>query len=177
MPIVVFLVVFLVNLGAAQDPDQLAAARVLGPWWKQMARVSGVVFTGTVLSVSASRADANHALPTVEVKFRVEQGITGVQRGQVLSVREWSGAWSSQPAMHQGQRLLLLLYPPSRLGLTSPVGGAMGQVALDASGKNVMAPTLTANDLPSTRTQLRPAKQESVSLAQLERAIRSAREE
>jgi hypothetical protein len=175
MPIAAVLVLFLGTL-AAQEPDQLAAARVLGPKWKQMVRASGVVFTGTVLSITASHADSG-ALPTIELKFQVDQGMVGVQSGQILKVREWAGAWSAQGAMHRGQRWLLFLYPPSRLGLTSPVGGAMGQVALDASGKNVVVPAPAANDLPSTRVQLQPTTQRSVSLVQLERAIRSAREE
>jgi len=36
-----------------------------------------------------------------------------------------------------GQHILLFLYPPSRLGFTTLVGGALGQIALDAGGKIV----------------------------------------
>ena len=36
--------------------------------------------------------------------------------------------------MRKGEHFLLFLYPPSRLGLTSPVRGAQGQVPLDAGG-------------------------------------------
>jgi hypothetical protein len=39
--------------------------------------------------------------------------------------------------MRGGQRLLIFLYPPSRLGLTSPVGGPLGQVVLDSRGEIV----------------------------------------
>src|SRR2546421_12196791 len=33
--------------------------------------------------------------------------------------------------------MLIFLYPPSRLGLTSPIGGAAGQVVLDSRGEIV----------------------------------------
>jgi len=50
------------------------------------------------------------------------------------------------------------------LGLTSPVGGSMGQIALDPSGENVSA-------WKQASARLGPG----VSVVQLERAIRSAR--
>jgi hypothetical protein len=53
----------------------------------------------------------------------------------------------------------------------------MGQVALDASGKNVAAPAAISNLALHTRPPFRTAARRSVSLRQLERAIRSAREE
>jgi len=39
--------------------------------------------------------------------------------------------------MRGGQRLLIFLYPTSRLGLTSPVGGPLGQVLLSSRGEIV----------------------------------------
>ena len=53
----------------------------------------------------------------------------------------------------------------------------MGQVALDSSGKNVAAPFAAGNVAFRARPPLRTVAQRSVSLTQLERAIRSAREE
>ena len=76
--------------------------------------------------------------PAVELSFRVDEAIAGVERGQILTIHEWAGAWSMHRPMTTGQRILIFLYPPSRLGLTSPVGGSLGQVALDPSGKNVI---------------------------------------
>ena len=157
--------------------DQLAARRVLGPQWRQLARASGMVFAGTVLSIVALPAADDRAMPTMEMKFRIDRAIAGVNSGQVLTIHEWAGAWSTHRAMRTGQRMLLFLYPPSRLGLTSPVGGPMGQVALDPSGKNVAAPAVIGNLALHTRPPFRTTAQQSVSLRQLERAIRSAREE
>ena len=130
----------------------------MGPEWKKMARTAGMVFSGTVLVVEASSAK-DQAVPTIELKLRVDHAIAGVKAGQVLTIREWVGAWSMHRPMHVGEHVLLLLYPLSRLGFTSPVNGALGQIALDASGANVAQ------------------REEHFSVLQLERAIRSARKE
>ncbi|GAC1428679.1 MAG: hypothetical protein NVS1B11_11280 [Terriglobales bacterium] len=39
-----------------------------------------------------------------------------------------------------GERLLLFLYPPSKLGLTSPVGGSLGRFNLDSAGNVALRP-------------------------------------
>jgi hypothetical protein len=110
----------------------------------------------------------------------VDQAIAGVEQGQILTIHEWAGAWSMHRPMSRGQHMLIFLYPLSRLGFTSPVGGALGQVALDPTGKNVSKyeqkpPALIGNDL--TGRPPVPADARSVSVVQLERAIRSARNE
>jgi hypothetical protein len=143
-------------VAAGQSADRSVAERVLGPRWKQMARGAGMVFSGTVLAVISSPAQ-DSAVSTVELKFKVDRAIAGVRAGQVLTVREWAGAWSMHRPMRVGDRVLLLLYPPSKLGLTSPVNGPFGQVALDRAGKSPLSQAAT--------------------VLQLERAIRSAREE
>jgi hypothetical protein len=169
------------SVAAAQPPTELAAARALGPQWKQLARSAGMVFAGTVLQVEALPASDEQAIPTMKIKIRVDRAIAGVRQGQVLMIREWAGAWSMHRPMRTGQRILLFLYPPSRLGLTSPVGGPLGQVALDPSGKNVAArvPALAnghRNARP-LRQSMRAASGQNISMHQLERAIRNAREE
>jgi hypothetical protein len=154
---------------AAQPSDQLLAARVLGPRWKKMVHTAGMVFSGTVVSVEASPAK-DQAVPTIQIKLQVDRAIAGVEAGEVLTIREWAGAWSMHRPMHVGEHVLLLLYPPSSLGLTSPVSGALGQIALDASGTKVAAPLKERKTWDTQRTV-------NVSVLQLERAIRSAREE
>jgi hypothetical protein len=105
----------------------------------------------------------------VELCFRVDEAIVGVERGQILTIHEWAGAWAMHRPMTSGQRILIFLYPPSRLGLTSPVGGSQGQIALDPSGKSIQ------NASPPWLRG--PLNNGNVSVVQLERAIRSAREE
>jgi hypothetical protein len=167
------------SFAAAQQSDQAIAERVLGPQWKQLSRRAGMIFVGTVLTasrltaatqgvttqtVTTQSAAPDRAVPAVvpgttpavQLTFRVDQAIAGIEQGQVLTIHEWAGAWSMHRPMSSGQHILIFLYPLSRLGFTSPVGGSLGQVALDPSGKNVSR---------------------SVSVVQLERAIRSARNE
>ena len=147
----------------------------------------------------------------VLIKFRVDRAIAGVRPGQVLTVREWTGAWPLHRAMREGQRLLIFLYPPSRLGLTSRVGGPLGQVVLDSRGEiahmdvpdtspQTQAETTQRDEVPTSgaKAQVPSSRnaalkrcstqnptlhahcaataQFTVTLRQLERAIRGARE-
>ena len=166
-------IVCLASFAAAQPSDQAIAERVLGPQWKQLARRAEMIFAGTVLTsapqaVTTQTTAADRVVPgtapSFQVSFRVDRAIAGVEPGQIVTIHEWAGAWSMQRPMRPGQRILIFLYPPSRLGLTSPVGGFLGQVALDPSGENV-----------SVHDQKRVAPVgPGVSVVQLERAIRSA---
>ena len=187
------------SFAAAQQSDQAAAERVLGPQWKQLSRRAGMIFAGTVLAApiqnstaqtvktraaAANRPNLGTTL-AVELRFRVDEAIAGVEHGQILSVHEWAGAWSMHRRMTSGQRILIFLYPPSRLGLTSPVGGSLGQVALDPSGKNVLVQKRAAAIRLQNASSPRPrapvnrgnGSSGNVSVVQLERAIRGAREE
>lgn len=166
----VLAVLCLGNLAVAQNQGQQgnenAAARVLGPRWQQLSRDSGMIFSGTVLAIRFLHSGDQQSIPTVEVTFHVDLAIAGVHLGQVLTIREWAGAWPQHP-LRSGQRVLLFLYPRSRLGLTSPVGGTLGQVEL--SGENsVLSPSYVANGN-------RHSQPFRISLSQLERTIRGVR--
>jgi hypothetical protein len=141
----------LASFVVAQQSDQVVAERVLGPQWEQLSQRAGMIFAGTVLA-PAAQVGSNRGLaaerfvagttagtpPVVKLSFRVDEAIAGVERGQVLTIREWAGASPGQRLMSKGQRFLMFLYPPSRLGLTSLVGGSMGQIALGTTGINVV---------------------------------------
>ena len=182
------------GFAAAQQSDQVIAERVLGPQWKQLSRRAGMIFAGTVLTaatqtaitqtVTAQTAAPDRAVsavaPMVQLSFHVDQAIAGVEQGQILTIHEWAGAWSMHRPMSSGQHILIFLYPLSRLGFTSPVGGSLGQVALESSGKNVSnsgqkPPPPIGLQNESSPQPLVLADTRSVSVVQLERAIRSAR--
>jgi len=191
--VLVVVIACLSSFAAAQQSDQVIAERVLGPQWKQLSRRAGMIFAGTLLAAATQTVTTQVAAtdqvipattpsttPAVQLSFRVDHAIAGVERGQILTIHEWAGAWSMHRPMSRGQHMLIFLYPLSRLGFTSPVGGSLGQVALDPTGKNVSKyerkpPALIGNDL--TRRPPVPADPRSVSVVQLERAIRSARNE
>ena len=94
---------------------------------------AGMIFSGTVLKVEHLHSAG---FPGVtQVTFRVESAIRGARRGQTLMVREWAGLWSSGERYRQGERVLLFLYPKSKLELTSPVGGPSGRYEVDRAGR------------------------------------------
>ncbi|MGA8618051.1 MAG: hypothetical protein WB660_05965 [Candidatus Sulfotelmatobacter sp.] len=64
----------------------------------------------------------------------------GASIGEKLTIHEWAGLWTRGERYRVGERVLLFLYSPSRLGLTSPVAGAIGRFAIDSEGKIVLAP-------------------------------------
>jgi hypothetical protein len=191
------------SFAVAQPSDQVIAERVLGPRWKQLSRRSGMIFAGTVLTAGAQTVTtqtvtnqtaatdrlAPGTTPAVQLSFHVDEAIAGVEPGQVLTVREWAGAWSMHRPMSKGQHFLIFLYPLSRLGLTSPVGGSLGQVALDASGQNV-SKDMQKPDSPNPAAAMAIARRKespsqpgaplggaNISVVQLARAIRGARGE
>jgi hypothetical protein len=150
----------LVSVAVYAQTDQAAAERILGPLWKQHSRQAGMIFSGTVLSAGRAGATGGKVVAgnlvdgrlvggpndgtlnragagpvtAIPLRFHVDTAIAGVEAGQVLTIYEWAGAESLRPPMQTGERLLLFLYPRSRLGLTSPVGGAQGQILLNATG-------------------------------------------
>jgi hypothetical protein len=94
---------------------------------------AGYIFAGTVQSIRRDRPNGN-SVATVQINFHVDQGIRGVHTGQTLAIREWVGLWESGERYHPGERVLLFLYPPSKLGLTSPVRGPMGRFGIGPDG-------------------------------------------
>jgi len=149
----------LLSLPAAGQPSQADQQLPAISSLRVLTQNSGYIFDGTVLSVQAVPND-DHDLATMQITFRVEQAIRGTRAGQILTIREWAGLWNSGERYHVGERLLLFLYSPSTLGLTSPVGGAAGRFAVDSGGNAVIdngrLPALPL-DLAS-RAQLRDRK-------------------
>lgn len=140
-------------------------------------RKAGYIFVGTVSAVEQPAPAVPNAVIAVRVSFRVEQAIRGVQAGQTLVIREWAGLWESGPRYHPGERLLLFLYSPSKLGLTSPVGGQLGRFPVDRDGQI----SLQAGQLPALASDSPAAAQlqgrRRVSSRDLAAVIRRAAEE
>jgi hypothetical protein len=120
---------------AGADPPELPYL----PHTRPLTRSSGYIFAGTVKSVERA-APKGHGVATVLINFHVDQAMRGVRTGQTLAIREWAGLWESGERYRPGERVLLFLYPPSKLGLTSPVGGPMGRFRIDPSGRVILNP-------------------------------------
>ena len=111
---------------------------------QQMVRAAGIIFSGRVTAIgytgSGGRDPASNA-----ITFQVEHAVRGTSAGQVLTIQEWAGLWNGGERYRVGERVLLFLYSPSKLGLTSPVAGAMGRFAVDPQGMIVMSLQHIAN--------------------------------
>lgn len=101
----------------------------------QLARAAGIIFSGTVTAVARHPATTRQPVETVAITFHVENAVRGVVPGEDLSISQWIGLWSSGQRYRVGERLLLFLYPPSKLGLTSCVGASIGRFAIDPAGR------------------------------------------
>jgi hypothetical protein len=106
----------------------------------QLVRTAGIIFSGRVTFVGHAAVPQGPIPSSTTVTFQVEQAIRRTSPGQMLTIREWGGLWSNGERYRVGERVLLFLYSPSKLGLTSPVAGAMGRFAVDSQGKIVMDP-------------------------------------
>jgi hypothetical protein len=98
-----------------------------------IARAAGIIFSGTVTAIGHHPGIRNQP-ETAAITFHVEQAIRGAAPGEDLTILEWTGVWSSGQRYRVGERALLFLYSPSKLGLTSCVGGAIGRFTLDPFG-------------------------------------------
>lgn len=104
-----------------------------------LVRAAGMIFSGTVIAVVRRPSTQGQLVETVAVTFHIESAIRGATRGQELTISQWIGLWSGGQRYRVGDRVLLFLYPPSKLGLTSSVSGAMGRFAVDPWGRVLLS--------------------------------------
>jgi hypothetical protein len=107
--------------------------------FRQVVRAAGIIFSGRVTSVGRSASSSRPDPASTAVTFQVEHAIRGTLPGQNLTIHEWAGLRLNGERYRVGERVLLFLYSPSRLGLTSPVAGAMGRFAMNSQGQIVMS--------------------------------------
>jgi len=171
-----FLCLACFGLTAVAQSRTTVPVRTLPPGLGEVTRRAGLIFAGRVVKIEPVRvADADH-VASVRITLQVEQGVRGARAGQTLAFREWAGLWTGEERYRLGQRLMLFLYAPSSLGLTSPVGGAAGKFALDRDGKIV----LTEAQLQAIRISPNPLRiniGRRIPLRDFSRAIRRMRGE
>lgn len=135
------------------------------------------IFAGTVTGIERVEATRPGQVATVRLSFRVDDAVRGVRKGQTLTVREWAGLWQGGGGYRLGERVFLFLYAPSRVGLTSPVGGWAGRYAIDSAGQ------ITANGGAAADMRSDPALPEglrgrkTIGSRELARALRRSESE
>ena len=135
-----------------------------------MARAAGAIFSGTVTSIARRPATGGQPVETVAITFHVESAIRGATSGQDLTIAQWIGLWSGGQRYRIGERVLLFLYPPSKLGLTSCVAGPIGRFTIDPQGRVL----LTDQHLSSFRTDPVLGGQTHVLVSDFARAVQRA---
>lgn len=136
-------------------------------------RGAGIIFSGTVTAIVRHSATHASGVETVAITFHVESAIRGTTPGENLTISQWIGLWSGGQRYRVGERVLLFLYPPSKLGLTSTVAGAIGRFTIDPRGR-VM---LTARHLSAFREDPVLSGRSSVSFSDFAQAVRRVSEE
>ncbi len=113
--------------------------------FQQLVRAAGIIFSGSVTSVGRAAASPGLGPAATTVTFQVEHAMRGAAPGQSLTIHEWAGLWTTGERYSVGERVLLFVYSPGKLGLTSPVAGTMGRFVVDSRGRIVMNPQHFAN--------------------------------
>jgi hypothetical protein len=104
-----------------------------------IARAAGTIFSGTVTSIARRPATNAQVVETVAITFHIDNAIRGTIPGENLTISQWIGLWSGGQRYRIGERVLLFLYPPSKLGLTSCVAGGMGRFTIDPWGRVLLS--------------------------------------
>jgi len=153
---------FLVCSLAAEQPIRIPVGprRPASP--PDLLRSSGYIFAGTVKSVERVTPKQHDSVGVMRITFQVEKGIRGVQSTQMLVIQEWMGLWEAGERYRPGERALLFLYPPSKLGLTSLVGGPMGRFAIGEGDGILLDNARTGRLSPEIQSGLEGKKRISV---------------
>ena len=110
------------------------------PVFPQISGAAGMIFSGTVTRIEPRAATNSQPVETISISFHVENAIRGATPGEDLTISQWIGLWSAGQRYRVGERVLLFLYPRSKLGLTSCVGGQIGRFAIDTQGRVLLSP-------------------------------------
>lgn len=158
----------LASCAIAQSEKPLSTDRV-----RTLTQAAGIIFRGTVTSVERIAPTRQNQLETMQICFHVAENLRGTKTGSVLCIREWAGLWTSRDRYHPGEHVALLLYPPSRLGLTSPVGGNEGRFAVADS----RSPASTSTSIQfaanaNSRDSSQPQAEHFISASDFRRLVR-----
>jgi len=168
--LVTALLLFFARYGGAERMADPEAG--VNPDLPSLSRSSGYIFSGTVVEVEHLVPSRRDAVEVMRITFEVDGAIRGVSHGQKLVIREWAGLWQAGERYRPGERVMLFLYSPSKLGLTSPVGGAMGRLRISPDGRIVVPRGPLRQVTPQPPEVEHPDDSNLVTLRELENALR-----
>jgi hypothetical protein len=173
--LVTALVLFFAGGVAAERMDDTTAPVI--PNLPTLSRSSEYIFSGTVAKVECLASSRKDAVEVMRITFEVDDAIRGVSPGQKLVIREWAGLWQSGERYRPGERVMLFLYAPSKLGLTSPVGGAMGHLHISPDGRIVVPRGPLRPPTPRSPETAHPVGPNLVTLRELANQLRRVAED
>lgn len=141
--------------------------------FSEVVRASRTIFSGTVTSITRRPAVNGNAVPSVTITFHIDDSLRGAARGGNFNLTEWIGLWSGGQRYRLGEHVVLFVYPPSKLGLTSCVAGPLGRFTIDTNG---IIP-LTPEHISAFRTHPVLGGRSRVRFNDLASAVRQASEE
>ena len=140
---------------------------------KEMIASSGMIFSGVVTEVEGGE-DENGDIVTWTT-FRVETPIRGVL-GSSVRIKQYGGVTSkgSMTLAHmryftEGERVMVMLYPPSEIGFTSPIGMGQGVWSVNDQGEmqGVSSDLLSGLETLAQKHKVIPDSQGKVSLSHM----------
>ncbi len=111
------------------------SAQVLPVSLRDMVERAGIIVSGRVVSVrQGSHPEYPHVAVTY-VTVEVEESFKGLSPDRrQFTFMQFGGQDLTRvpelPSYHRGERIILFLYPESRYGFTSPVGGIQGKLSV-----------------------------------------------
>ena len=149
-----------VRLGRTTTSLGIPALHLPRPMLRRIIRDSGRIFAGTVTNVQ--HVQGGSGVPITRVTLRIDEAIRGVRKGQSVQITEWGGLWQAGERYRTGEHVLLFLYPQSKLGLTSPVAGALGRWSIqgDENQAKPVGTHIQRSQLRAVAASLRQAARE-----------------
>lgn len=104
-----------------------------------LVREAVMIFGGKVISVKTGERYTSMRLYATEYTFLVTEQLYGV-RGDTMRIRQYGGEADGRksyppgvPRFQEGEEVVVFMYPPSRVGMTSSVGKEQGKFMVQNS--------------------------------------------
>jgi hypothetical protein len=133
--------VFVLGLGGGAAFAQKSTMNL-----ESLVRQSGMIFAGRVIGVETGIKDQMNLYMT-RYTFEVFDPIFGVEE-DTISIKQYGGEADGKklypagvPRFERGEEVLVMLYPPSKIGMTSTVGKDQGKFWIqsdDSSGNKTV---------------------------------------